>query len=134
MLDLQWNPYNDNYLATCSEDGSIRVWEIPDRGLLTNWDQDKALLDLDYHQRRCVQIAWHPIASNVLMSVSQEPKVIIWNLDDGVAEVEIEDHPDIIYNASWSPKGDKIVTVCKDKKFRIFNARTGTKLLVSEVC
>lgn len=129
VLDLQWNPYNDNMLATCSEDGSIRVWEIPDRGLLTNWEDDKTLLTLDYHQRRCVQIAWHPIASNVLMSVSQEPKVIIWNLDDGVAEVEIEDHPDIIYNASWSPKGDKIVTVCKDKKFRIFDARTGTKLL-----
>ena len=91
------------------------------------------LLSLEYHEKRCVQVAWHPSASNVLLSVSQEPKVCVWNLDDGVVELDIEgEHPDIIWNASWSSKGDKIVTACKDKKFRIFDARTGTKLLVSD--
>lgn len=125
ILDLQWNPFNDNMIATCSEDGSIRVWEIPDGGLHVSWDMDKSELALEYHERRCVQIQWHPIASNVLLSVSQEPKICIWNLDDGTAEVEIDSHPDFIWNASWSMKGDKIVTSCKDKKFRIFNARTG---------
>jgi len=125
VLDLQWSPYNDNMIASCSEDGSIKVWEIPDGGVTTNWDGDNALLALEYHERRCVQIQWHPIASNVLLSVSQEPKICIWNLDDGTAEVEIDTIHDIIWNASWSMKGDKIVTSCKDKKFRIFNARTG---------
>jgi len=128
ILDLQWSPYNDQMLASCSEDGSIKIWEIPENGILTNWEDDKALLCLDYHERRCVQIQWHPIASNVLLSVSQEPKVCIWNLDDGVAESEI-DTPDIIYNACWSMKGDKIVTSCKDKKFRIYNARSGDLII-----
>lgn len=129
ILDLQWNPFNDNMLATCSEDGSIKIWEIPDIGVLVNMDDSKALLSLDYHERRCIQIEWHPIASNVLLSVSQEPKVCVWNLDEGVAEVEIECHPDIIWNAAWSGKGDKIVTSCKDKKLRIFDARSGDLLV-----
>lgn len=124
VLDLQWNPYNDNMIASCSEDGSIKVWEIPEHGLVTNWEDNKALLTLDYHERRCVQIAWHPVASNVILSVSQDPKICVWNLDDGVAEVEIT-CTDIIWNAAWSMKGDKIVTSCKDKKFRIYNARSG---------
>lgn len=117
-------------IATCSEDGSIKIWEIPDIGVLVNMDDSKALLSLDYHERRCIQIEWHPIASNVLLSVSQEPKVCVWNLDEGVAEVEIECHPDIIWNAAWSGKGDKIVTSCKDKKLRIFDARSGDLLVV----
>jgi len=128
VLDLQWSPYNDHFIASCSEDGSIKIWEIPEGGIHSNWDMDKALLALDYHERRCVQIAWHPIASNVLLSVSQEPKICIWNLDEGVAEVEIHS-PDIIWNASWSMKGDKIVTSCKDKKFRIYDARSGNMLI-----
>jgi len=131
VLDLQWNPFDDNMIASCSEDGSIKIWNIPEHGIMTNWDGDKALLTLDYHERRCIQIAWHPVAANVLLSVSQEPKICIWNLDDGVAELEIEGHPDIIYNAAWSMKGDKIVTSCKDRKFRIFNARTGGLILES---
>jgi len=124
VLDLQWSPFNDNMLASCSEDGSIKVWAVPDGGIVTNWDMDRALLTLEYHERRCVQISWHPIAENVLLSVSQEPKICIWNLDDGTAEVEIL-CPDIIWNACWGMKGDKIVTSCKDKKFRIYNARSG---------
>ena len=32
VLDLQWNPYNDNMIASCSEDGSIKVWAIPENG------------------------------------------------------------------------------------------------------
>lgn len=123
ILDLQWNPYQDNMLATCSEDGSIKIWEFSDHGPATNWDSDKALLSLDYHERRCVQIAWHPIAGNVLMSVSQESKVCIWNLDEGTVEVEIP-HSDIIWNAAWSDRGDKIVTSSKDKSIRIFDARS----------
>ena len=125
---MQWNPYNDNMLATSSEDGTIKLWEIPSRGLLMNIDDSKALLSLEYHERRCTQIAWHPVASSVLLSVSQEPKLCVWNLDEGEAAVEITDHPDIIYNASWSMNGDKIVTSCKDKNFRIFDARSGDLL------
>jgi len=130
VLDMKWNPYNDNMLATCSEDGSIRLWDIPDMGLLSNKEMDSSLLHLDYHQKRCVQLSWHPVVSNVMLSVSQEPKICVWNLDEGTVATEIEDIPDIIYNAEWSQKGDKIVSCCKDKKFRIHNARTG-ELLVS---
>ncbi|XP_004208361.2 coronin-6 isoform X1 [Hydra vulgaris] len=129
VLDLQFNPFNDNMLASCSEDGTIKLWDIPDNGFVTNIDDSKALLTLEYHERKCCQLAWHPIASNVLLSVSQEPKVCIWNLEEGVAEVEITSHPQLIYSASWSCKGDKIVTSCKDKKFRIFDARSGDCLV-----
>lgn len=124
VLDLAWNPFNDDMLATCSEDGSIKIWQFDKGAPLTSWESKDAALSLEYHERRCIQVVWHPIAGNVLMSVSQEPKICIWNLDEGTCEVEIQDFKTIIYSAAWSSKGDKIVTVCKDKKFRIHDART----------
>lgn len=129
VLDLKWSPFDDHMLASCSEDGSIRLWQVGDHGLLVNVEKESALLSLEYHERRCVQISWHPIAANVLLSVSQEPKICIWNLDEGTAEVEIGNIGCIVYNADWSSKGDKIVASCKDKTFKIYDARTGDKLM-----
>ena len=129
MLDLAWNPFNDQIIASSSEDGTIKIWEIPEGGLLTNLTTP--LLTFDYHQRRCSNIQWHPVASNVLMSVSQDPSIVVWNLEDGSAVCEVDCHPDIIFNAEFNRNGDKIVTVCKDKKIRIIDARTGAVLTVS---
>ena len=39
VLDLQWNPYCDNMIASCSEDGSIRIWSIPEDGLVESLEQ-----------------------------------------------------------------------------------------------
>lgn len=127
VLDLRWNPFNDNMLATCSEDGSIKIWSFPDTGPLMNWDMDKSLVSFEYHQKRCVQISWHPFASNVLMSVSQEPKICIWNLDEGECQAEIE-CSSVIYNAEWSAKGDRIVASFKDKTFKVFDARSADEV------
>eukprot|EP00794_Sanderia_malayensis_P014260 gene14260-15747_t len=127
VLDLAWNPFQDEIIASSSEDGTIKIWQIPDTGLLTNLTTP--LLTFDYHQKRCISVQWHPVASNILMSISQDPSIVIWNLDDGSAVVEIDCHPDIIYNADWSFNGDKIVTSCKDKKIRIIDARSGNVLV-----
>ena len=33
VLDVKWNPFNDNIIVSGSEDSMIRVWLIPDGGL-----------------------------------------------------------------------------------------------------
>eukprot|EP00794_Sanderia_malayensis_P014259 gene14259-15746_t len=127
VLNLAWNPFQDELIASSSEDGSIKVWKIPETGLLHNLTTP--LLTFDYHQKRCISVQWHPVASNILMSISQDPSIVIWNMDEGIAVVKIDCHPDIIYNADWSFNGDQIVTSCKDKKIRIIDARSGNVLV-----
>lgn len=131
VIDLKWNPYDDSMLASCSEDGSIRIWQFGEGGLITNIDSEKALLSFEYHQKKCTQISWHPLVSNVLLSVSNKPDIVVWNLDEGTMAVEIAS-PSILFGAEWSLKGDKIVTSCKDKKFRIYDARNGSLIVVSK--
>lgn len=35
VLDIAWNPFDDNEIASASQDHTIKIWRIPDRGLVT---------------------------------------------------------------------------------------------------
>lgn len=69
MLDITWCPFNDNIIASGSEDGIVRVWQIPDGGLVRPLMDP--IVELIGHQRRVGLILWHPCANNVLLSASK---------------------------------------------------------------
>lgn len=66
VLDIQWCPHNDNVIASASDDCTVKVWQIPDKGLDSNLNEP--VVDLLGHQRRVGILAWHPSAQNVLAS------------------------------------------------------------------
>ncbi len=66
VLDLQWCPFNDNVIASCAEDCTVRVWEIPEGGLTE--DLTEAVVTLQGHQRRVGIVEWHPTCENLLFS------------------------------------------------------------------
>lgn len=123
VLDLDWNPFNDNMIASGSEDMKVMVWEIPDGGLTTNLT--KPLVTLENHQRKVGIIKWHPTAEYILLSASHDNRICIWNLNSGSCEIEIDCHPDTIYCVDWNYNGSLIATTCKDQKIRIINPRSG---------
>lgn len=78
VLDIKWNPFNDNIIASCSDDCTVKLWYIPDGGLathLTEW-----LVDLHGHKRRVGYVEWHPTAENVLVSAGFDHLVSITHL------------------------------------------------------
>ncbi|XP_018908014.2 coronin-2B isoform X1 [Bemisia tabaci] len=128
VLDVKWNPFNDNIIASCSDDCTIKLWYIPDGGLgnnLTEW-----LMDLHGHKRRVGYIEWHPTAENVLVSASFDYLMIIWDVGKGAALNVIDCHTDVIYCMSFNRDGSRIATTSKDKKLRIIDPRTG--VVISE--
>lgn len=122
MLDIAFNPFNDNIIASTSEDTVIRLWEIPDAGLTKNLTEP--LLELIGHQRRCGFLLWHPTAENVLLSAGTDCKVFLWNVGTASIITCIE-LPDLIFHCSFNWNGSKLVVSCKDKKIRVFDPRTG---------
>ena len=123
VLDVAWNPFDDNMIASSSEDTTVKIWQIPDEGLGKN-NLDEPLLTLEgCHQRKVHQILWHPVASNILLSASFDPSIIIWNLETGEAVAEIDCHPDLIFSIDWNTNGSLIATTCKDKKIRVIDVR-----------
>ena len=50
VMDIAWNPFNDNEIASCSEDCTVKLWDIPDGGLKENLAEYKR--DMAGHMRK----------------------------------------------------------------------------------
>ncbi|XP_056135898.1 coronin-2A [Lampris incognitus] len=131
VLDIKWNPFNDYCIASCSEDTTVKVWEIPPHGVLKNltvpWKE------LQGHSRRVGLIEWHPTANNVLFSSAYDYKVMIWNLDCPEQVIKnpvrtISQHTDVVLSMSFNTDGSLLATTCKDRKIRLIEPRTGNLL------
>ncbi|KAH6933033.1 hypothetical protein HPB50_011576 [Hyalomma asiaticum] len=122
VLDIAWCPFNDNIIASASDDAVVRVWQIPNFGLVRPLVDP--VVELPGHERRVGQVLWHPSANNVLLSVGADCKIIIWNVGTGEI-LSCIDHPDIVFSCCWNWDGSRIVTTCKDRKIRVYNPRSG---------
>jgi len=123
VMDIKWNPFNDNVIASASEDCTVKLWHIPDGGFTGN--HHEWLVDLQGHKRRVTYLEWHPTADNILLSAGSDHVIIVWNIGTGEAINYIECHPDVIYSMSFNRDGSYLATTCKDKKLRILDPRTG---------
>lgn len=124
VLDLKWNPFNDNVIASSSDDCTIKLWYIPDGGLsYTNLSE--CLAELSQHRRRVGYIEWHPTAENILFSAGFDHQILVWNVSHGKVVRTILCHPDSIYSMSLNRDGSLLATTCKDKKLRIIDSHSG---------
>eukprot|EP00049_Salpingoeca_infusionum_P017191 m.352076 g.352076 ORF g.352076 m.352076 type:complete len:465 (-) comp16432_c0_seq1:247-1641(-) len=123
VLDIKFCPFNDNLIASCSEDCTVKVWEIPEGGLTDTMTQP--VVDLRGHQRRVGVVEWHPTAENILYSAGFDYMIYGWNIATGEAVTEISCHTDTIYCMSFSWDGALLATTSKDKKIRVIDARSG---------
>ncbi|CAM4492891.1 unnamed protein product [Leuciscus chuanchicus] len=131
VLDIKWNPFDDFCIASCSEDATVKIWDIPEHGVLKNitvpWKE------LQGHSRRVGLIEWHPTANNIIFSTGYDYQVLMWRLD--VPEQVIKNpvrsisvHSDVVLSMSFNTDGSRLATSCKDKKIRVIDPRTGTLL------
>ena len=79
VLDIKWCPHNDNVIASCGEDTTVKVWQIPDEVLSSNLTEPVA--DLCGHQRRVHYIEWHPSALNLLLSAGAKISFTLYLLN-----------------------------------------------------
>ncbi|XP_013789212.1 coronin-1B-like, partial [Limulus polyphemus] len=69
VMDIAWCPHNDNVIASASDDTFVRVWHIPDGGLVRPLVDP--VVELMGHQKRVGLIQWHMSANNVLLSAGE---------------------------------------------------------------
>jgi WD40 repeat protein len=124
VLDIEFSPFNPNIVASASEDGYAKIWQIPDGGLtetLTTPAQS-----LQGHRRKVGTVNWNPIASNVLATTSTDFVVKIWDVEKGESRTDVSGHSDIIQSAAWNYNGTTFATASKDKKVRLIDPRSGS--------
>ncbi|RKO98967.1 hypothetical protein CXG81DRAFT_15211 [Caulochytrium protostelioides] len=121
VLDIDFNPFNDRVVASASEDTRAMVWTIPKAGLTES--VSTPALTLSGHGRKVGHVLFNPVADNVLATTSADFTVKLWDITTGQEKIELTGHTEIIQSIDWNYTGDLLVTTCKDKRIRIFDAR-----------
>lgn len=130
-MDIKWNPFDDFEIASCSEDATIKIWNIPKQLLTRNLTTYRK--ELMGHARRVGLVEWHPTTANILFSAGYDYKVMVWNLDTKDSVISgpvrtINCHQDVILSMSFNTNGSLLATTCKDRKIRIVDPRLGIVL------
>lgn len=131
ILDFDWNPFDDNMLATASEDTTIKLWHIPEdwepineRGASKPGpDITESMIDLVGHAKKVNLLRFHPTASNVLASTSSDYTVKLWDIEMGHELSTFDEMQDLCQDIVWDYKGDNYGVACKDKAVRFVDAR-----------
>jgi coronin-1B/1C/6 len=121
VLDLEFNPFNDNVIATVSEDCYGKIWVIPPGGLQGNEEKESQLLK--GHQRKVGNCSWNPTAENVLATGGTDYAVKIWDVNTGDEKFNFAGHGGIIQSLNWNYEGALLTSFCKDFKLRVFDPR-----------
>jgi coronin-1B/1C/6 len=124
VLDLDFNPFNDNIFATASEDCFSKIWTIPEAGIKENVEEPSQTLR--GHKRKVGSIRFNPIAENIVCTAGQDYDVKIWDISSGECKNTTPGHGGIIQSMEWSYDGSQLVTYCKDKKIRVLDPRQNT--------
>ncbi|KAI1280679.1 Coronin-2B [Halotydeus destructor] len=122
VSDMKWCPFNDNVIATGSDDCTIKIWYVPDGGPERGLE---AVMTLYEHKRRVAFIEWHPSADNILVSAGFDHVICIWNTSKGQLVRLIACHGETIQSISFNRDGSLLATTCKDKLLRIIDVRRG---------
>ncbi|KAG9069608.1 Coronin-7 [Linnemannia hyalina] len=129
LTGFKFDPFNHNLLVTASDDTKIKGWIIPEDGIDSENDATKPDWVLSAPSMDKISLVlFHPRAKDVLLSASMDrsdPTIRLWNLKTQEEKLAIKGHKDVIFSCDFNHQGDKIVSVCKDKKIRIWNASTG---------
>ncbi|XP_061664156.1 coronin-2B-like [Syngnathoides biaculeatus] len=141
VVDIKWNPFDDSCIASCSEDCTVKIWDIPLRGVERNLTQ--ARKTLIGHSRRVGLIEWHPTAENLLLSSAYDYKVLLWDVsqDGAVLRCPIRvvmapvhhrfPSEMLLLSVSFNREGNRLAVASKDRRVRVLDPRTGRILQVS---
>uniref|UniRef100_A0A3Q1ISE5 Coronin n=1 Tax=Anabas testudineus TaxID=64144 RepID=A0A3Q1ISE5_ANATE len=139
VLDVKWNPFDDHCIASCSEDCTVKIWDIPVCGVQQNLT--KARKTLIGHSRRVGLIEWHPTAENLLLSSAYDYKVRSLTGQCAVIRYPVRvvlmpihcRYPSemLLFSVSFSYDGSRLAVTSKDRRIRVLDPRTGKILQVS---
>ncbi|KAH8076285.1 hypothetical protein JL721_278 [Aureococcus anophagefferens] len=124
-LDFDFHPFNEQLLASCSDDSTVKLWGIPPGGLTETLTEP--LVDLRGHGRKVTLLRFHPTASNVLASVSADMLCKVWDVEKQGEVASTDAHTSLIQDVQWNADGSllgtSLCTSCKDKVVRLFDPR-----------
>ncbi|OQD70249.1 hypothetical protein PENDEC_c025G01991 [Penicillium decumbens] len=128
VLDTDWNPFNDDLIASGSDDGKVFLWRVPENFTVRPDAEADDIKDiapvgkLSGHPKKVGHVLFNPAAENVLATASGDYTVKIWDIEAGAPKLTLN-VGDVVQSQSWSGNGSLLVTTSRDKKLRVWDVR-----------
>ncbi|XP_073692691.1 uncharacterized protein [Garra rufa] len=109
LTDLDFSPFDDYLLATCSADETVKLWRVCDP------DQDQPSnpeVTLSPADGRLEIVLFHPSASG-LLAVASAKGIQVWDVTRDAALTVLEQHADQLQGLAWKEDGSLLASSCK---------------------
>ena len=119
VWSLAWEPEHGSYLASASDDQTIRIWRrLPAQGEL----QFECVAVLEGHDRGVNWASFHPTLP-LIVSAADDRQIKIWRMSETKAwEVDAcRGHFNNVSTALFHPKHELIVSCGEDKTVRVWD-------------
>ncbi|SNX84006.1 probable CRN1 - a coronin, that promotes actin polymerization and crosslinking to microtubules [Melanopsichium pennsylvanicum] len=142
VLDTAFSPFQDNFVASASDDGTIGLWNIdgPNFDQLEWSDKERErnggvkdfepIARVSGGGRKIGQVVWHPTASNVLAAATGDHVVKLFDVSSASTaasspSISLRGFTDTIQSLDWDWTGSTLIATSRDRKIRTFDPRTG---------
>jgi len=123
VLDLEFDPFNENIFATASEDCTAKLWKIPSEGLANGSQLTTDLQTLKGHKKKVGIVKFHPVVENLIATAGTDNEVKVWDVEKGDAKFTTSAGSNIIQSLDWNYDGSLLCSNSKDKKVRVMDPR-----------
>jgi WD40 repeat protein len=121
VIDFEFSPFNDQLLATASEDGTIKLWIIPESGITKDISESDA--ELRGHAKKLIFSKFHPVADYTMGSAGADNTVRIWDISAQKCVLTYSEVKSTATGLEWSYDGSLLGEITKDKTLNVFDPR-----------
>ncbi|KAI9350819.1 WD40-repeat-containing domain protein [Obelidium mucronatum] len=111
--DIQWSPAEESVFASCSSDGTIRVWDVRTR--------NKAQLSWKAHTTDVNVITWNKLTDRLIASGSDSGEFSVWDFRTVASNIHTKTaitpaasfkwHNEAITSIEWHPAESSVLAV-----------------------
>lgn len=121
IVDFEFSPFNDNLFVTASEDGSLKLWVIPEEGY--THDTTECDADMRGHSRKLIFSKFHPSADYTLASSAADCTVRLWDISQQRCMLTYNDITTTTTALEWNLNGSMLGAISKSKQLHLFDPR-----------
>ncbi|EAX89278.1 coronin, putative [Trichomonas vaginalis G3] len=126
VLDVDFNPFNDNIIASAAEDATLRVWQIKFNGTDVE-EQNESLAVMKGHSRRVQRLTWNPAVNNCIATFGAEKSVKVWDVSKASCVYTFKAGKYDLLDLNWNQNGNLLVYPMKDKKLHVLDIRANAE-------
>lgn len=121
IVDFEFSPFAESLFVTASEDGSLKLWVIPEEGITKDVHESDG--ELRGHSRKLIFSKFHPSADYTLASSSADCTVRLWDVSHQKCVITYDEIKSTTTGLEWSHNGSLLGAITKDRTLNIFDPR-----------